>query len=107
MNVVNRADSSDKGICQNPELTSKIENTVAPESWPNICSIAGNGCYSLHTFSFNLVISTQIRTLPFCFGTTTNPAHHSVGSSIFSMTPNYSILVNSFLTCGKRGMATR
>ena len=107
MNVVNRADSSDKGICQNPELTSKIENTVAPESWPNICSIAGNGCYSLHTFSFNLVRSTQIRTLPFCFGTTTNPAHHSVGSSIFSMTPNYSILVNSFLTCGKRGMATR
>ena len=69
--------------------------------------MAGNGCLSQHTFSFNLVRSTQIRTLLFCFGTTTNPAHHSVGSSIFSMTPNFSILVNSFLTCGNSGMATQ
>ena len=86
MSDVNRADSTDKGICQNPELASRIENTVAPESWASICSMAGNGCLSQHTFSFNLVRSTQICTLLFCFGTTTNPAQHSVGSSIFSMT---------------------
>ena len=78
MNVVNQADSTDKGICQNPKLASRIENTIAPESWASICSMAGNGCLSQYTFSFNLVRSTRIRTLPFCFGTTTNPAHHSV-----------------------------
>ena len=59
MNVVNRVDSTDKGICQNPELASRIENAVAPESWASICSMAGNGCLSRHTFSFNLVRSTQ------------------------------------------------
>ena len=106
INVVKLADSADNGICQKPELASKIEKTVTPESWANTCSTAGNGRLSRHTFSFNLVRSTQICTLPLCFGTTTSLAHHLVGSSIFSITPNCSILVNTFFTTGKRGTAT-
>lgn len=41
----------------------------------------------LHTLLFRWIASTQIRTLPLAFGTTTIPAHHSVGSLIFDMIP--------------------
>ena len=39
-------------------------------------------------------------------GTTTMPAHQSVGSSIFEMTPRVSILSSSSFTFGSRGIGT-
>jgi len=104
--VVSKADSRERGICQNPELASKVENTVAPASCVIVCSTAGKGCLSRQMLSFNLLRSTQMRTFPLGLGTTTSPAHHSVGCSTLSMTPNASILVSSSLTFGRRGIAT-
>jgi hypothetical protein len=46
---------------------------------------------------FSFVKYMQILTWPLDFGTTTMPAHQSVGSSIREMTPNFPILVNSAL----------
>lgn len=104
--VVSNADSSDSLICQNPELASSLENTFAPPSCANVCSTEGRMCRSLLTLSLSLVRSTQIRTLSAVFGTTTIPAHQSVGSSTFEMTPNSSIRCNSDLTLGSSGIAT-
>ena len=47
--------------------------------------------------------STQMRTVPFFFGTATIPAHQGVGSSTLEMTPNSSILFNSSVTLGRNG----
>ena len=52
MKVVSGMDSGDRGICQNPELASSFENTLAPASWANVLSTAGRGCLSRHTLLF-------------------------------------------------------
>ena len=75
MKVVRRADSGERGSCQNPELASSFKNTIAPASWASVWSTAGIWCLSLHTFWFSPVRSTQILTLSSDFGTTTIPAH--------------------------------
>ena len=43
MKVVSREDSLARGICQNSELASSLENTQALAIWARICSIAGKG----------------------------------------------------------------
>ena len=87
MNVVSLAESGERGICQNPELASSLLRTVAPASCASTWSTAGKGCLSRRTLWLSLVRSTQIRTLPSDFGTTTIPEHQSVGSWIFEITP--------------------
>ena len=106
MNVVSGEDYGDNGICQNTEFASNLENTLAPAIWARVCSTAVRGCLSQRTFSFNFVRSTQIRTRLFGFGTTTIPAHQSVGDSICEITPSFSILWSSALTLSIKGIAT-
>ena len=48
----------------------------------------------------------QILTSPDLLGTTTMPAHQSVGECTFVMTPNCSILPNSSCTFFRRGRGT-
>ena len=57
-------------------------------------------------FSFSLVRSTQMRTLSLVLGTTTIPAHHSVGSSTLEMMSSCSIRESSSFTFDKSGMGT-
>ena len=104
--MVSLRDASANLICLNPELVSSLEKTVAPLSWASTWSTAGSTCLSLQTLSLSFVKSTQIRSLSLGFGTTTMPAHHSVGSLILVITPMLSILSNSFLTLGLSGSAT-
>lgn len=49
INVVSRADSLDRGICQNPEFASSFEKILAPSSCPKECSTEGSRCLSLLT----------------------------------------------------------
>ena len=63
-------------------------------------------CCSRLTFSLSLVRSTHIRRLLFGLGTTTIPAHQSIGCSTLVMTPIASILLSSCFTLGIRGNAT-
>ena len=91
INVVNRQESSDNGICQNPLFASNLVNTVAPASLPKVSSTESMGCTSLKMLSFNGFKSTQILTSPDFFGTTTIPAHQGVGVSTFAITPMDSI----------------
>ena len=87
MKVVSLADSGDKPICQNPELASSLLKMVAPASWAKVWWTPGKGSYSLRILSLSLVKSTHMRTLSLAYGTTTIPAHHSVGSSTFKWSP--------------------
>ena len=98
LNVVRGIDSGERGICQNPELASSLENTLAPASCAIVWSTEGRGCRSLHMLSFNRLRSTPMRTWPFGLGTTTMPAHQSVGSLTLMMTPNFSIRSSLALT---------
>ena len=98
MKVVSNLNCGDKGICQNPLLASNFENTFAPVNCARVSSTRGNGCTSLCTHSLRGFRSTHIRMDPFCFGTTTIPAHHFVGCSTFDITPISSICFNSFCT---------
>ena len=50
---------------------------------------------SRHTLRIKAVKSTQILTLPFCLDTDTLPAHQSVGSATFKITPVRYILFSS------------
>ncbi len=103
MKVVYLADSFVNGTCQKPILASNLLNTVAPASMPRVCSTEGRINFSLHTDSFILVKSTQMRTVPAFFGTTTIPAHQSVGSSILVITPIFSIRSISSFTFPRSG----
>ena len=107
MKVVSMADSLASGICQNPELASIFENTLALANCARACSTAGSGCRSRRTHLFNHVRSTQIRTLPSALGTTTMPAHHSVGSRTRLTTRISSMRSSSALTLGSNGIAIR
>ena len=60
---------------------------------------------SILKLSLNLVKSTHIQKLPFDLGTTTIPAHQSVGCSTLVMTPIFSILSSSCFTLGIKGNA--
>ena len=107
INVVNNADCLGNLICQNPEFASSFEDTCAPWSWANVCSTEGSMCLSLRILWFNLVKLTHIhpvRTFPLLFGTTTIPAHHSVGSSTLQITPNSCIHLSSCSTLDLSGM---
>ena len=73
----------------------------------NRLSIFGRGYVSRRTLSFSFVRSTYMRIHPYGFGTTTMPAHQSVGMSTFEMTLSFSILCSSSLTFDMKGSATR
>lgn len=53
ISVVNRLESSDNGICQNPLFVLSLFNTVAPASLPGVSSTDGMACTSLKTLSFS------------------------------------------------------
>ena len=63
------------------------------------------GWRSLWTLCINFVKSTQMRSFPSGFGTTTIPVHHSVGTLTLLITPNFSIRSSSLLTFGISGSA--
>ena len=90
INVVRRADCLESFICQKPALTSSLENMVDSLICARICSTNGKICFSLHTLMFSFVKSTQMRMLLLGLGTTTIPAHQSVGSSTLVITPMFS-----------------
>ena len=97
MNVVSGLDSHASFICQNPEFASSFENTLEPANLPKVVSTAGSGWFSLLTYSFNLLRSTQTLTLPIRFRVTTMGVHQSVGWSTLDMTPVSNIPSNSSL----------
>ena len=106
MNVVSKRELSARGICQNPLLASSLLKTFAPASCAKTLSTFGSGCVSRRTCVLRGLRSTQMRTVPFCFGTTTNPAHHGIGTFTFEITPRDSILVNSSLIFFRSGRGT-
>ena len=107
MNVVNSDDSCDRGTCQKPEFASNFVNTSAFRSCASVSSTAGSMCLSRLIDAFSFVRSTQIRTFPLGFGTTTIGTHQSVGVSTFEITWSDSIVDNSSLTFGRSGNAIR
>ena len=88
MKVVSLDDSGSISICQNPQLASNFVKYFAPPSYASVASTEGKTCRSQHTLTFSLFKSTQILTFSFGFGTTTIPAHHSVGSVTSVITPS-------------------
>ena len=42
--MVKSEEAGSRGICQNPELASNLEKTLAPASWARVWSTAGSGC---------------------------------------------------------------
>ena len=99
-------DSGAKGICQKPLLASSLLKMVAPARSARVSSTFGIGCGSRRTFSLSGLRSTHILTSPDRFGTTTMPAHQSVGVSILEITPMHSMRSSSSFTFGLRGMGT-
>ena len=98
--MVSSLDSLASGICQNPLLASSLLNLVAPVSCARVVSTFGIGCTSRRTFSFKGFMSTQIRTAPEAFDTTTIAAHQGVGSLTRDITPKPSMCCNSACTFG-------
>ena len=47
--AMSREDSLARGICQNPELASNLENIQVPAIWARICSTAGGVMLSTYT----------------------------------------------------------
>ena len=99
INVVSNADFGARGTCQKSELVSSLERMLAPASFPSTWSTDDSGCHSHRTLWLSLVRSTQMRTFPFSFGTTTMPANQSVGYFTVAITPSFSIRSSSRLTC--------
>ena len=106
MKVVSLDDSGDKPICHNPEFASSLLNTFAPASWASVWSTQGKGWNSLKMSSLSLVRSIQIHTLSLALGTTTIPAHYSVGSLTLEIMCICSIRASSSLTFKRRGTGT-
>ena len=104
MTVVSSADSLTRGICQNLDCASSFEKTLAPDSCARIRSTDGRMCRSRFTHLLRWVRSTQIRIFSFAFGTTTSPAHQSVGCVTFEMTPIASMRPSSSRTLPPRGL---
>ena len=107
MKVGGNALSLSSGICQNPELASKVENTRAPTSCARDCSTAGRGCLSRLTLLLRWVRSTQMQTFPLPFGTITISAHQSVGSLILVITPSLSKFIFHWLHKGNGNSARK
>jgi len=103
INVVNNLDCLARGICQNPLLASNLLKTLAPASCARVVSM---GYISHRTLSFSGLRSTQMRTAPDSFGTTTIAAHQEVGSSTGEITPRFSIRSSSSFTFILSGMGT-
>ena len=78
-NVVISRDLSSSSTWCKPHLRSSFEKTVEPLRSYKTSSIVGMGCLSLSIAEFALRMSTQIRTSPSAFGTTTNGETYSVG----------------------------
>ena len=104
--MVYSLDSSSNFICQNPEFASILLKYLLPSREARVSSKRGRGKLSLLTLLLSCVRSTHSLTLPFDFGATTIPEHHSVGFSTFSITPILSILSNSFLVASLNPMGT-
>ena len=83
-----------------------FEKTWAPAICARVWSTTGKGWCSQHTFLFSLVRSTHMFTRPLWLGTTTIPAHHSVGVSTGSITPSHSMWSNSTLIARISGTGT-
>ena len=91
--MVNSLDSVASGICPNPLLASSFLKIIAPVSCARAVLTLGIGCMctSHNTCSLRDFMSTQIRTAPEAFGTTTIAAHHAVGSVTHDITPKISM----------------
>ena len=91
MNVVRGINSGNKGICQNPELASSLENTLAPASWASVWSTAGRrgggGSFPAHIVVESCQIDIDANfAIDFRYDDHI-PEHHSVGSLILDITP--------------------
>ena len=85
---------------------SSLLKIFAPASCASTSSTFGSGWASQRTCTLSGLRSTQMRTVPSCFATTTIPAHHGVGVSTLEIIPRDSILFNSSLTYLWRGRGT-
>ena len=85
MNVVSKCNDFARGICQKLLLASSFENTVAPVNCANVTSTLCSGCTSHSTsmLSLRCLRWTHMWTLLFFLGTTTIPARHGVGYSMW------------------------
>ena len=99
-------ESSESSIYQNPQLASSLLNTCAPASCTRSSSTVGNGWTFDRTLSLRDQKSTQMRTAPDFFRTTTIPAHQGAGSSTGEMTPSDCMRESSSLTFCLRGSGT-
>ena len=98
MNVVSSLDSLAREICQNPPFASNLLKSFAPDSCARVVSTLDIGWTSRKTFSLSGLRSTQIRTAPESFGTTTIAAHQGVGSCTGDIIPILCIHCNSDCT---------
>ncbi len=74
MNAVLSLSSSTIGICQYPEIQSRVENALAPRKESMQSSIRGMGYESRMVLAFSFRYYTQKRGVPSGFGTcTTGP----------------------------------
>ena len=106
INVVKSFDCSPSETCQYPLFASSLLKTLPCPSFERLSYTDGAGCTSRLTSFLSCVRSTQIRTLPFAFGTQTIPEHHSVGTVTGEKTFCLSIDSISALTFGNMGWGT-
>ena len=88
--------SSSNSICQNPDVASNTENTLASGMSATISSIVFIGKCSRLTARFKSLGSKQMRIL-FGLTTVTILLTHAVGSICLSITPAFTILSSSSL----------
>ena len=104
--MVKRWEDGERGNCQSPLLASSLEKIFAPPSCASVSSTFGSGCTSLSTDLFSGFRSTQMRTFPDFFGTTTIPAHHGVSSVTLEIILSFSMQFSSSMSFGLRGSGT-
>ena len=107
MNVVSFWLCSSNGMAQKPLAASNEEKNLAPANFGIISSIVGSTNFSRITALLRRFKSTQIRTVPFFFGTGTIGAHHSVASCTGIITSFLTMRSNSAFTCFNRGSEIR
>ena len=106
MKVVSRWELSEGWFFQNPLLASSLLKIFVATSCVSISSTFGSAWVSRRTCALSGLRFTQMHTVPSCFGTTTIPAHHGVGTCTLKINPKDSILFNSSLTFLRRGRGT-
>ena len=104
--VVRSLDSLERGVCQNPLLTSSLEKIFEFTSAAELSSAEDTGYTSRWTALFRCVGSMSVMTATFGFGTTMIPEHQEAGPVTGEITPCSSILSVSCFTFGRRGCAT-